>query len=93
MSCRPLPVSSDWQPISSAPKDGTPIMLFGPHGKIGFGLIEPVKCDDIEFFNSPAAWIGVDRWAEGRSVVSMGGYNASEATHWQPLPAPPVTGA
>lgn len=78
-----------WQPIETAPKDGTPILLFGPHGKWGLGALVPQVFDQMKFWSGTAAWIGSDRWNEGRTSVSIGGYDTEEATHWMPLPSPP----
>ncbi len=74
---------SKWQDISTAPKDGTPILIFGriedhPKGMIRFlrngiytGYYEPM---DSAFCVSAATWTGA----------------FIEATHWMPLPSPPA---
>jgi hypothetical protein len=71
---------TDWQPIGSAPKDGTPVRLRWKHGAIGVGYKvafmwcigrEPGKpplgsqCED----EGPAEWMPITdamrkRWAE-----------------------------
>lgn len=69
--------SDGWLPIESAPKDGTPVMLFSP-------------CDP--FFNDGAN-VGTGMvWVSGgwRDTGGWrGDYGHDEPTHWQPLPDPP----
>jgi hypothetical protein len=52
-----------WQPIETAPRDGTRVLVWGPHDP------EP----DIWFWDKHTGWAG--------------------ATHWMPLPAPPMDSA
>lgn len=78
----------DWQPIETAPKDGTRIIVYatdysesGVHG----GIDGP--------------WIGEVFWQEGWYTKKIGGWmiaNCDEeygcfviASHWMPLPEPP----
>ena len=65
-----------WRDISSAPKDGTEIILFGPQYQG-----EPPH--RLMWF---AAWDNsLDMWAlEGETIASP-----DWPTHWQPLPNPP----
>lgn len=66
-----------WQPIDTAPRDGTEVIIFNGHGKgtifVGFYVgdeedMEPhwARIDSLEIFYEP--------------------------THWHPLPQPPKTG-
>lgn len=71
---------SEWQPIETAPRDGTSVLLYGPY-----------QWEDYD-----------SRTVEAGAVVGyFDGYrwrldNANpyadycNATHWMPLPAPPV---
>lgn len=81
----------DWQDISTAPKDGTPILVFGGHPdmnsdyRVGYG--EP----EVYALPSPIAvawWEGED-W---RHTSYDSGYYGrwEDPTHWQPLPTPPI---
>lgn len=72
-----------WQPIETAPKDGSTIILWSRYQS------EPVT----------AAWAPRGRWAsrwDGTTVIEAQGdtytdyAEPSEPTHWRPLPAPPV---
>lgn len=73
-----------WQPIETAPKDGTSVLLFGGYsGREQFVAASiNLNCDDddIELF----------RWA-----ISDGKNDPIDlrvqytVTHWQPLPTPP----
>jgi hypothetical protein len=74
-----LPV---WQPIATAPKDGTPLRLFSegfinPDFNPG-GSVEGQWCDDL-------GWIG----AVWNAEQDCWDANEIVPTHWQPLPPPP----
>ena len=69
---------SDWQPIETAPKDGTEVLLAIPT----YGVGPTFEFAVGGFFNG--AWFGEEDDA----------YDADEAayqdpTHWMPLPEPP----
>ncbi len=74
-----------WQPIETAPKDGTMILIYeGERSWMGApsGRIQVAKWLDGEW-GSPASWCvqltnaGNDR------------YPATGVSHWMPLPDPP----
>ncbi len=64
---------NEWQPIETAPKDGTPFLAFG----ISPGQYKFEYGDDI----------GVTRWKVGYGGSWSGG--PAYPTHWMPLPPPP----
>jgi len=67
-----------WQPIETAPKDGTPILIWQPDKAARFAS----DFDDLRY--------AIGYWrTDGRE--SWGNRNSSEVcpTHWQPLPLPP----
>ena len=64
---------SEWQPIETAPKDGTRLLGFG-------NWSHPEN-------EAPVSFAAVMAWSAGRWTVSA---MAFRATHWMPLPAPPV---
>ena len=78
-----------WQPISTAPKDGTQLIgydrvtaaQFGDP-KAGLCLISWVEADEEEGW--PAEW-KVQPFCEGLDCV----ISETEVTHWMPLPDPP----
>jgi hypothetical protein len=83
---------TDWQPIETAPKDGTFVMLFVPNGQLETG---PVTIGGY--------WKAVERSPDGRfkngEWTRFSGWLGSDAdchaswcdpTHWMPLPCPPV---
>lgn len=87
----------EWQPIKSAPLDGTPVLLYGQ------GLVEIwAYFDDgsLTFSGAPmgANWHTAIVLSE-LTAVTKGGKpcdfpkiflcQGSEATHWMPLPSPP----
>lgn len=72
---------SEWQPIETAPKDGTRILAFWPDV---YGNSSAVQ---IETWwgawghgRSKETWQNAWEWADG----------ANNPTHWMPLPTPPV---
>lgn len=70
-----------WQPIETAPKDGSSILAWGPHAH---GRNIP-GCVIAEF----------RRWADGTQFWEVGHsetksfLSGSPLTHWMPLPTPP----
>ena len=72
----------EWQPIETAPKDGTEVLLWGsaessPHARPHLGS------EDVE----RAAWAD-DCWIVTSAQVSD--LYVPEPTHWMPLPDPPA---
>lgn len=70
-----------WQPIETAPRDGTPVDLWGinhlSYDKHNFRMVN-VK------FGPVKDWMGIERddWQHGRG-------EDYEPTHWMPITAPP----
>jgi len=64
---------ADWQPIETAPKDGTTILGYGRY----LGIL-PVYWGRTGELN-PLAWLG------GHCRV----HHIEQPTHWMPLPIPP----
>lgn len=64
----------DWQPIETAPKDGTIILGCG-FGSKGYFV------DDVRWIDG-AFW-AFDPYADSHSLLS------TQLTHWMPLPPPP----
>jgi hypothetical protein len=66
-----------WQPIETAPKDGTGVLLFNPYEEqwVAIGRWLDHIHEDFHY-----GW-NVDQWRDG-----------SEPTHWRPLVDPPHNG-
>ncbi|WPY93191.1 hypothetical protein T8T21_08625 [Limimaricola variabilis] len=87
-----LNTPSGWQPIASAPKDGTPVLLCdgGLIGLFYWGNPGPGRFGQ----KMPETWIGAVAIGPATEcshplppVVNMMG---AEATHWAMLPEPPA---
>ena len=73
----PTPAGADqWQPIETAPKDGTWVWAFWP-----------VQATEDQ--QRPSLWVKDDpdgpRWQDAADHIDW-----TQPTHWQPLPAPPT---
>ena len=69
---------SEWQPIETAPKDGTKVLAahFGDKSSNWYGRMA------VDFYHDAAA---------GDAFTGWGAFNSRHwpATHWMPLPEPP----
>lgn len=67
-----------WQPIETAPKDGTWVILFTPAG---------VQCGywGGSYFGRDMAWLQYAHRSDYEEVEGV-------PTHWMPLPEPPTVG-
>ena len=70
-----------WQPIETAPKDGTKVLLYGPLS-CSKGIIRKVPKMAVDRYAQPEDKLGWTGW---------GKFNPKfwPPTHWQPLPEPP----
>jgi hypothetical protein len=70
----------DWQPIETAPKDGTEVLLVrnGSFRQIGSWRKPCQQADGYRVNDGEPCWVGYS--AEKR---------VPEPTHWMPLPEPP----
>jgi len=82
----------DWKPIESAPKDGTEIDVWTVRRSVR-GLIDsnPARFTNVQWREVD----GVDTWASygdfrWNAVEYDFAGGAQIATHWMPLPTPPV---
>lgn len=89
-----------WQPIETAPKGGTAVILYCPQGDGNPGSTYRVTAGQwfssdggtTEYRDSEGRWIGQDDEEPWAGWVSMdGGFSEDTMmpTHWHPLPAPP----
>lgn len=78
-----------WQPIETAPKDGTRILFYDPHtSSLIFAGIWDDKFES-DFDGEDTIYRGA--WTD-YAVASFGfeEYQEYSPTHWQPLPEPPA---
>jgi len=89
---------SEWQPIETAPKDGTEILAYSEQGCTGTMLIR--WCALIDFISEKDAERMAGRGATEDELVSNDWFYADFVhgdrlssdcypSHWQPLPEPP----
>ena len=65
-----------WRPIDTAPKDGTPIILYGRHTKTRWPIVAVGYFDRRDEYGHFGSWcLLVDAFIE--------------PTHWLPIPSPP----
>ena len=72
-----------WQPIETAPTDGTRILVAG-----GKSQVHIARWNDDRYAQKPGPYFAYE--SSGRPSVSDD--RAAQPTLWQPLPAPPETG-
>ena len=76
-------MNCEWQPISTAPKDGSEVVLFIPgdhnrHVVIG-------SWDDAQYSRRPRPY-----WtSDGARIWGVRWSRDNQPTHWMPLPQPP----
>lgn len=68
----------EWQPIETAPKDGTEILLYD-----GFGL-QVCRYGFDSVHNRVKLWVYGDTLDQYNTRLDM-----ADPTHWMPLPEPP----
>jgi hypothetical protein len=84
---------SKWKTIDSAPRDGTPILLFTTnYGVVEAWFFQGEWSEDTHI--SPAeytgsSWVCADDQFHIEVEESPFGFHDGTATHWMPLPAPP----
>jgi hypothetical protein len=76
-----LEKASQWQPIETAPKDGTEVLIFG-------GMFSPTISNKSPCRSATKARFYDSEW----NVVDIDGYGIEVIlpTHWTPLPKPPA---
>lgn len=76
-----------WQPIETAPKDGTDIFVWGDNYRWPEGVrFEPYSTDIAE----EAGEVGYWRYSDDLFADVSGSFDIDEATHWKPRPEPPA---
>lgn len=78
---------TEWQDISTAPKDGTAILAVNSNrdrAVVRWGHLDGERMGWVPVFASVE--VAFRMWNDGGD-----GYWNGRATHWQPLPPPPAT--
>ena len=79
-------MSDKWQPIETAPKDGTRVMGRRNYAEQFTGKL---RYEKHRTYFGKTSHIPIYGWNYGREPEDQ---NLWEPTHWMPLPSPPVTG-
>jgi hypothetical protein len=79
--CKMYKSRLEWQPIETAPKDGTYLLLNTRYSEIVIGWFG--KDLNIENYNG---WL----YGDGDGYSTGYYYNPINPTHWMPLPKPPT---
>ena len=80
-----------WQPIETAPTDGTNLLLYTEEGITQGQYLDP-EPDGIDSMGHDGGWMSYDGYSfPGRSFGNPKYFNEPQGqpTHWQPLPEPP----
>lgn len=73
----------DWQPIETAPKDGTRIDVWVRGG---------YRLPDVAWSSSLSGWGRKERRGRGKNSFTVNIVRTGDdTTHWMPLPAPPTS--
>ncbi len=72
---------SEWQPIETAPRDGSDVLVFG-----GTYSSECISC---EFYGVAFNAVAIAWWDERSKTWNGGDLVTHNPTHWMPLPEPP----
>lgn len=86
---------SEWQPIETAPRDGTPLIIIAADSEEPIAFVAHWAVHPSWNENEPAWLIGA-KWARynrltpalSRAYAELVGI-ICEPTHWMPLPEPP----
>ena len=76
-----------WKPIETAPKDGTPILLWGGEDSDAYYFLR----HEQYLASAPcrAAWV-LDCWLITLAEAGFVAVTYDNPTHWMPLPPPPT---
>jgi hypothetical protein len=83
----------NWQPIDTAPKDGTSVLIFIPDTKYG-GKYDSVTISRwyVHYMNGQPNPRRKPEWEQKDMYAGMGSYQGPiYPTHWMPLPTPPTS--
>jgi len=76
---------SEWQDISTAPKDGSTIILTDGRSVVAGAYAPGLHGESF-------CWAFVDDWQQAdaeEEAVCPNAFKKHAVTHWQPLPSPP----
>ena len=75
----------EWQPIETAPKDGTRIILYRPGTHFEWVRVVIGRYYTDSYASKPKPFWGHDR----TNLTGVREARANQPTHWMPLPEPP----
>jgi hypothetical protein len=77
----------EWQPIETAPKDGTKILGYGQWAGEINGIVQEPRVYIVQFLKGGTDYPGFEWAVDGTDAYAAW----CKPSHWQPLPPPPVT--
>jgi hypothetical protein len=81
---RACEANDGWQPIATAPKDGTPMICWCPY----WGVVSGLYWDTNEYAKKPRPY-----WSHHMEMIwGTGSTRANQPTHWMPAPTAPTQG-
>ena len=74
-----------WQPIDTAPKDGSKILLYRPSCAYPWAAVDVGKWDEDAYAKKPRPF-----WRSMFAAIGITQMRDWQPTHWQPLPSAPL---
>lgn len=72
-----------WQPIETAPKDGTTVLLYRPTA-LRWCVVDKGRWETQKYHSKPSPY-----WSSDQKLPTVAEQRSWEPTHWMPLPEPP----
>jgi hypothetical protein len=81
-----LNLKNKWQPIETAPKDGTKILVGWFIGADGQDISDMQRVSVAQWQDEDESECGVKGWWDAATTAVYGGMIDPQPTHWMPIP-------